>query len=428
MGQDLENALQQLDLASFRAAIAPGWPASEASQPRGDIPFLSAAAVKEACAYVGLGAEPVVEARRIARVIQSRPALKALIWHAYCRLYGGGESIQDWPAEIGGLGPETGLFYLLALLGGHPEARAFHQAHAVPRDVVQATMGDVIRQVHRHRQRRGVWGVSPFYAGGWLRHHFRGDIYRLGRMQYIARALGRGFVALRHRADGRVAALAGDGIEFDQDGYRPWTTGPQPTAGRWTSALTSGEGGVEGHPIVPASGVALCQPVSLSQTEWEPVLREGDPYLEMHIPANDPFAPADCARSVQWAMEFFPRHFPERPKPKAFMCTTWLLDPQLETWLGPESNIVRFQCQFYLLPVSGDPWSAFRFVFDLDIPYGQGETPDLTALPRNTTLQRALLDHASAGGRWRKTAGFVLADDLPWGREPYRKVATPWEG
>jgi len=168
--------------------------------------------------------------------------------------------------------------------------------------------------------------------------------------------------------------------------------------------------------------------VTLRRTEWRAALKPGDPTLEMHIPAGDPLTPDACAASVARAVEFFPRHFPENPAAKAVKCTTWLLDAQFEDWLGPESNIVRFQREFYLYSISGDAWSAFRFVFDLDRDFGARGPGDISGLPRKTRLQRALIDHVADGGRWRSAGGFVLMEDLPWGRQAYRRAAPDESG
>jgi hypothetical protein len=356
--------------------------------------------------------------------ISARPAAAALAWHGHRRNAPDAPGVGKWPELGGALGDDAGMFYFLVLLSGVPHVRRLHAAHAIPRDVVVETMSDVGLNMGRYRAKRGVFGLSPQFAGGWLRNHFRGALYRLGRLQFIPRAFGGGVTAFRGR-DGAVLALAQDGIVFRADGQRNGASGVTDTRGIWTSALTRSHRAVCGHPIDPAAGAARREPVTLALDRWQPVLAPGDPALEIHIPAGDPLTPAACADSVRRAAAFFPRHFPDRPAPRAVVSNTWLLDPQLTAYLPPTSNIVRFLRAFYLYPVDCDAWSAVRFVFGLDIEFGSAGPVDLSALRPRTTLERALLAHIAAGKRWRRAGGFVLVDDLPWGRRAYGDGGAP---
>lgn len=120
----------------------------------------------------------------------------------------------------------------------------------------------------------------------------------------------------------------------------------------------------------------------LGRLQFEP--RDG--YLAIHIPEEGgPLAPAAADASLGRARELFPDHTEAR-------CTSWLLDRQLRELLPAGSNIVAFQRRFEptekTLPGDAD---VLEFVFHtLD--------PDPDALPRETTLQRALGDHLRAGG------------------------------
>lgn len=127
----------------------------------------------------------------------------------------------------------------------------------------------------------------------------------------------------------------------------------------------------------------------------------GDPALSVHIPDfSGPLDPVACDAAFARAAAYFPRHFPAERHAIAF-CGSWLLDPQLADVLPETSNIVRFQRRFtlaYLTEPNDD--STVRFVF--------GHVPeDLASLPRETTLQRAVLDHIAAGGHWRGGVGWA---------------------
>lgn len=416
---DLHTVLTSLDLESARAAIEPGWAESQAAMPV-DVPFLQEAFLREGAAWMSLPAEIAEAAVRAAGRIRTSEPLRALAWHAHWRMFQGGKGIGDWPLPTQALGADAGMLYALALLGNWPQARQAYEQRGTPPDVVRDTMADVALHLERYRRQHGALGLEAMYAGNWLRNHLRGRIFRLGRLQYIAAGFSQAVFVWRRERDGRTTALAATGLAFRSDGQRQGAGGLIDENGAWTSAYAEDDSSVTGHPLDPVRAVAGREAVRLDKREWRLVLRPGDPVLDMHIPAIGPMTPPNCAESVRRAMEFFPKHFPENPTPRAIMCTTWMLDPQLAGYLGPQSNIMDFQRQFYLYPVEGDPWSGIRHVFEIEIPYGWSGPLDLDALPQTSSLTRGLIAHVRSGGRWLKAGGFVLAEDLPWGKDSYR--------
>ena len=125
-----------------------------------------------------------------------------------------------------------------------------------------------------------------------------------------------------------------------------------------------------------------------------------DTALGVHIPEIGPMTPQACDASIAWAHEFFPKHFAEED-PRVATCSSWLLDPQLADYLPADSNIVRFQRRFTLRPdkTVADNGSICRFVF-------HDPNPDLDAVPQETTLQRAIVQHIKDGGTWQSANGY----------------------
>ena len=125
--------------------------------------------------------------------------------------------------------------------------------------------------------------------------------------------------------------------------------------------------------------------------------------LDIHITARGRLDPVACQKSMDDAVSFAARHFPEREY-KAFTLNSWLLDEQLEEFLPPESNIVQFARRFTRLPGEYDPgWKVYHWIFGFD-----KEQADYKSHTPRTALQRGahtLLDE----GRWLKSrAGFIL--------------------
>ena len=86
-----------------------------------------------------------------------------------------------------------------------------------------------------------------------------------------------------------------------------------------------------------------------------------------------------------------------------------------------DPRLVRFLKEFYLCPGGNPTRGILRALF--------GEVPeDLSTAPRETTLQRAILDHVSGGHRMVTCAGrgTLFPEDFEWGKQVYRKDRFPW--
>jgi hypothetical protein len=371
--------------------------------------------VAAACEQAGLAPAFAALLQTAARHIESRPAARALAWHVHHRLrydpVAEGWTGRRWPLPTALLGEQAGLLYALALLGGLPELQAFYQARNVPQHVARATLCDVQRCAERFHRHHGIWGLTPRNLS-WLRLHFSGGIFELGRLQFQPGAWRGPARAFRHRTTGTVVALSEGDLRYRADGQRDGAGGVHDIEGAWTAYLEPGGEWIAGHRILP-TGRAEREQTRMARAEWTAALSPGDPVLHLHIPPGAPLELEACRRSLQESLQFFSACFPELPV-VAFSCNSWLLDAQLEGLLPPTSNLARFQRQVYLLPVDGDGSGVFQFVFD-------GMPADLRQAPRDTALRRALLDHLIGGGRLRGGICFLLPDDLPrWGTDTYR--------
>ena len=126
----------------------------------------------------------------------------------------------------------------------------------------------------------------------------------------------------------------------------------------------------------------------LGRLQFEPQ----DGFLSIHIPEEGgPLAPAVVDASLARAREVFPDYAEAR-------CSSWLLGPQLATLLSAGSNIVSFQRRFETVADEGAEDRLLEFVFHTF-------DPDLERLPRETTLQRAIVDHLRSGGDFHCVTG-----------------------
>ena len=236
----------------------------------------------------------------------------------------GGQGMLSWPSLASRRVPKERLAYLWAFLVHLPAALEYHASRGVSEEVSWATFADVGEKLRINRQIFGEVGLDVSF---WFTLHFRGTIYRLGRLQFD----------MHHSA-----ALSG-------------------------------------------------------------------PVLGVHIPeSGGAMSPEACDASIRWAAEFFPKHFPEHAVTH-LTCLSWLLDPRLREVL-PDSNIAAFGSRYELLPAAEDAGlhgtlDVLRFVFKRVV--ASPEKVDLSTLPRDNRLQRALVEHMQTGGRWEQRGGYA---------------------
>lgn len=416
---DLNRVLSELEIEESRDVLEPSWEVSRRAMPDGGVPFLTPDFVSEACRGIYLPDGIAQAAVAAADLVARNCALRALAWHCHWCLYRvdgySSRLADDWPCLKGTMGELAGLFYLLVLLSRFPEMRSVHRAHGIPERVLRDSMEQIYLRGETCSEIFDRWGLDG-HAARWLANFLRGDIYALGRLEHQFNVMNDPFRVYRHRESSMVVALSEAGVTYRPDGQRRRSGDTQPV---WTSRLQVTGDRIAGHPILP-TGRACEEMVTLATADWDLVLEPGDPVLYFHIPGGIPLDHAACGDSFQAAMDFFPRHFPERPY-KAFFCGSWLLDTQLEDWLPSGSNLVRFLREFYMVPGGISAQSLLQTVFG-------NAADDLNRAPGDTSLQRAILEHVSSGRPIDPRAGkcFLFPEDLDWGRQVYRTSKFPW--
>ena len=409
---DLQAVLSTLGLGTSLEVLAEHWAESESCFPARPPRFLVPGVISATREFARLpsGADPTLH--EAARRILASEALRHLAWHcsrlAHEHLDYSPTSMRQWPLLTEALGELDGAFYLLIGLDAVTRMRSVHGLLGIPEAVSRDSCCDYLEALTIHREHHsGRFGVLP-QTLYWHRNLVRGELYRLGRLEYMLRPFPDRVVAYRHRTTRAVVALSVDGACFDADGYVSSVEAPD----AWPAALTEAADQVEGVPIAPR-GHALRRRVSLMLSDWERTLSPGDTVLEVHIPAGGRMTPDRCRASMQQALEFFPHYFPDRTF-TGFACQSWILNPELDRIYRPDSNMVTWQRELYLFPVGGGPRAGVYFVFgDQDV--------DPALARRNTSLRRALAEHMASGGRLIAGGMFMLSEDSArFGAQPYR--------
>jgi len=138
-------------------------------------------------------------------------------------------------------------------------------------------------------------------------------------------------------------------------------------------------------------------------------LREQRWLLRIRIPQSGPLSGKAIDDSLAYARPFFAKHFSDRlegDEPRYALCTSWLLDPHFAEVLPENSHVVRFQQRFTAF---GTPSAANEdaVYFTFGRRGRSGRRPELDELPRDTVVQRVVLDRIRAGGTWQLVHGWL---------------------
>jgi len=387
------------------------WNESQQASPECLQEFLRNAFVAEVRSLCPICPEGLNAIGQTAQTIASDHDLLSLLrlWHfvVFHSLLVPGAEIADWPVPIDRLGDQAALFSSVAFLTGARHVYAMHESLGIPADVTSHTLSDIDIWLKDYYNRHGKWGMSE---AGWMVNHFTGRLFWLGRLQFVADQFPGQLRVYRNRDTHNVVAFVETGTKVRSDGQ---INGSNDVFDEhaWTATLIVDERRITGY-RVSHLGYVHAEQIELPACEWQQALAPGDAILVVHIPASGKMDYDECGESLRWAVDFYHRHFPGYDF-SGFATVSWLLDPQLEKLLPPESNIVRFLSEFYLYPMKSDDGQTFVRIF--------GSKPEnLASAPRDTALRRAVLDFVSAGNQMRMGGGFILVDDLDWGNTPYR--------
>ena len=296
-----------------------------------------------------------------------------------------------------------GIFYFLLVLSGMPLMIRRYEEKKWPKTVRDEVLRDLSVWVTHHKRNFGTpglaWMVMP-----WYQSHINLNLVSFGRLQFnVKYSFHCPASVFRHRETGKVLALADADRRFTAAGILD-DLQEEPSENSWVSCREENAESWRGNPI-PSSGFAEKGPVTLLKSEWELVLQNGDPVINIHIPESGPLKPQSCRESLFRARDFFAEYLPDYAW-KAFFCDSWLLDPQLSSILKENSNILAFQHMGYLLPYPGEADTIFR-CFGV-----KGARDGIGTVPLRSSLQHTFARFLKEGRRFHYGAMILLRADL----------------
>ncbi|MFS0726020.1 acyltransferase domain-containing protein [Paenibacillus sp. 1P07SE] len=337
---------------------------------------------------------------RVEAVAKSTPWLGALTEELIDKLYGEGGSTAFWSfytvrrEEVGDvLGEDADCYLAYVYECAYPKLAALYRERGYPEQVLAATLRDFDIRVHNYRGMYGRAGIDDY---NWLTLHMTASLVQLGRLQYVFdKRSNYGTRIYRSRRDGALLVVAEGGQPINDKGF---ISHEDPV---FHTVLTEDEERITAH-LINVCGDVLRDQTVLDLQEYECLLRDGDPVIDIHIPAEGKLDIDACRSSLDEAWTFAQRYYPDMAY-RGFVCASWLLSDELAETLPPASNLVRFSSLFTRCAgAEGEHSLIYRWIFGMDKEREAYRTHEAT-----TTLQRGahrLMDE----GRWyRGRSGFL---------------------
>ena len=291
-------------------------------------------------------------------------------------------SFAHCPRPFDKLRENADHIFFLTVLSALPVALKRYRKQGTPEDIIAATLDFSSFKTN---------GLQPVQVN-YCRRYYRADIYRLGRFHFTLSGSKRNLPALliNKRDRSQKILLANDQTLYDEDGFMNTAT---PV---WIARCTIADNKIQGHVINPDGTVRREQTV-FDLTEWS--LQYGARELiDMHIPAGGGMTPELSKTSLQKAFEFFGSKY------QVIFCDSWIFNPDLRNLAGT-GNITSLSQMGSLFTTDSTGKDGMFFLFGT-------ESDDLTRLPRNTTLQRSVIDFMQRGGKLRSSGIFFYADEI----------------
>lgn len=289
------------------------------------------------------------------------------------------------------LGESAGMYPVLILISRVGWLREQYERLGIDMQILRDTLSDIPLWINNCQAHTGRMGLQEYT---WLTNHLRMRLFRLGRLEYIYTQSRVPAWFYRHRSDGKVMALAQDGIRFDASGELTESS----QAFRAILACDSHQ--VTGHPV-DSLGLIQAQSVVLDLAKWDLALAPGDPVLDVHIPEGPPMLPNNITASLAYAPVFYQEKLGIADA-RAFTCGSWLMAPALGQ-IAPESNLAAFQALFRVVPYTVRDNQVFERVYGRALNRWED-------MPMKTRLQRGIRDWYLAGRKCRQMQGVILLD------------------
>lgn len=293
-----------------------------------------------------------------------------------------------------GVSTETDFAPAFGILYCIEDAVEILKKRKLPHEIISDSLFGIGSEMLAYRDMHGRLGMRDYI--GWYTYFLRGEIIRVGRLQYQFTKFGPQ-VKVYMRDGGDIAIMANNrdahkkGLFFGAEGHRD-------EEGKYFAELKTEGDTVTGY---RANHYGELDPTPVTLEGYREVLSEGDNIAAIHITNGEPFHIDTVRESFRMMDEVIAKYYADL-NIKAYHCYSWLINKHLRDIIGRDTNLTQLADMFELYPTCGGHHGIFEYVFKRP-----GSTP-IEELPEDTSMQRAIKKFLSEGNSFCEMAGIRL--------------------
>ena len=272
-------------------------------------------------------------------------------------------------------------------------AIALLEAKGIPHNIISDSLNGIESEILAYYEFNGRYGTRGYI--GWYSYFLRGEILRVGRLQYQFIKFSS---PVRVFAKGDDVAILMDGVDMHKKGMIFGSLGQDDEAGKYFAEVTELGDTVTGY---RTNKYGEADPERVELPGYTEVLRRGDNVLSVHITNSEPFNIELVRESFREADAFFPKYYPELDI-KAYYLHSWLAEKRLRDIISKDTNITMFADMFHGIPTRSGQHGAYNYLFSVS-----PDTP-VEQLPENSSMQRAVKKYMLSGNYFYDKAAIRL--------------------
>ncbi len=285
---------------------------------------------------------------------------------------------------------------IFALLAELPAMWAEHKKRGIPEDVQRSTANMFENQMQDFIDLNGHLGIKGYFF--WMLRFLDLAILRVGRFNLEYTTYGFPYDVFDTKEGLRLMPTEG---RFHRSGQVLGSAGCEDEDGAFDASLTETEDAYIGFPV--ENGVCKNERIALKKSECKKILTKGDAVISVHIPSGGPMTEEACKNDMARGGQMIEAAIGEV---KAFICCSWLLDPQIPALIGKETNLTRFGARYERAPIKSDGTGVYDYVFLCP------KITPVAELPEKTSFAKAVKAHMLAGGYIYGSVGVFKKSDL----------------
>ncbi len=293
------------------------------------------------------------------------------------------------------------IFTFYPILARTLDTYRAHRDSGSDPEILTATASGLAGCIDSSAKRLGRFGFIPMYFA-WCTLHANGCLFKIDRFSFeLKRRSNYDFYSFIS-SKGEIVNLMKDGVRLAKNGFVLGSAGATDECGGFTATYKENADSYEGYPVNENGAYVKSTPTTLKKSEWTPLYFPGDAVISVHIPEKKAFDREIIDASFERARTFFKKRYPDLDI-KAFVCTSWLLAPELKAFLKNTSNILYFQNLYTKFPILCQGLDVFNFVFYKSLK--SVNELDIDALPGSTSLERGVKELYKNGNFIHETGG-----------------------